>query len=33
MDPVLEYKATWGPGLADLRVGDVTTKEELEVRK
>lgn len=31
MDHVLEYKATWGPGLADLWDGNVT-KEELEVR-
>lgn len=33
MDHVLEYKATWGPGLADPWVENVTTQEELEVRK
>lgn len=32
MDHVLEYKATWRPGLADLWVGNITTKAELEVR-
>lgn len=32
MDHVLEYKATWGPGLAHLWVGNITIQEELEVR-